>query len=309
MRVRIWNAFASNNSGSYVIVGRFPTEALAAEVAAEWRTVVTDHTTWRAANEDKLTSESPLASYAKQLGLTYADKAYSDDWPQHSGAPEAWAIGHQVFVYSDYTVTMPSVIGQALYARGGRVDTELDHSHHALVVTFEIYFPRETPDVPARVQQLVDRLHDDALTTLRVPWHEPAWRSSTGVFGEPDLVVGAVFTDLAAGFAAVATATRGLRVRARIAEAHGHVDQLGHLRPSTPPTLRELVDVVLVDTGPARTGLAKYVDAIRTLGLAEAQLRIQHVPVTIVESVTPARGDEIAIELRAQGATVELRAT
>ena len=304
MRIRIWNAFASNNSGSYVIVGTFPSKELAAEVAAEWRTLIADHSTWREANEDEIKSASPLAAYAKQLGLTYADEVYSDDWPAYGAEPEAWATDHQVFVYADYTVTMPRVIGQALYARGGRIDSELNHSHHPLIATFELYFEDRT-DV--RVQQLVDRLHDDALTSLHVPWLKPVWRVGRPGY-EPDLFVAAVFTDLTAGFAAVAAATPEMRsVRVRLAEAHTYSDELAHFRPCTPPTTRALVDVVLEGTGPARTGLAKFVADIRKLGLAESQLRIQNVPVTIVEAVLPARGEQIATELRAQGATVVVR--
>ncbi len=249
MRIRTWNAFASNNSGSYVIVGRFPSEALASDVAAELREVALAHSAWLDAHDDRESAGSPLAAYATKLGLAY-EPSY-DDWPQYSGgpAPSVWSIDHQVFVYSDYTVTMPRVIGHALYARGGRVETEIDHAHHPIVAMFEVYFPwqtRDRTDVPARVQELVDALCADngALVAHGVPYQAPAWQGATAErtpgFGEPDLVIGAVFDQLAAGFSAVASsrclrrsevACRGHRRRCTI---RGTWSALAMLRPCTP---------------------------------------------------------------------------
>jgi hypothetical protein len=251
MRIRTWNAFASNNSGSYVIVGRFPSEALASDVAAELREVALAHSAWLDAHDDRESAGSPLAAYATKLGLAY-EPSY-DDWPQYSGGPPSvWSIDHQIFVYSDYTVTMPRVIGHALYARGGRVETEIDHAHHPIVAMFEVYFPwqtRDQMDVPARVQELVDALcaDDGVLVSHGVPYQAPAWQGTTAEcargFGEPDLIIGAVFDQLAAGFTAVATAVDsvGAKLRVRVMEAlhDGDTDALATLRPCTPhPTTR-----------------------------------------------------------------------
>jgi hypothetical protein len=250
MRIRTWNAFASNNSGSYVIVGSFPTAALASDVVAELREVALAHSAWLDAHPEGESAGSPLAAYATKLGLGY-EPSY-DDWPQYSdGPPSVWCIDHQVFVYSDYTVTMPRVIGHALYARGGRVETEIDHAHHPIVATFEVYFPwqtRDRTDVPARVQELVDALcaDDGALVAHRVPYQAPAWQGTTAErgpgFGEPDLIIGAVFDQLAAGFTAVAAAVAsvGAKLRVRVTEAlHDRsVDALAPLRPCIPPPTR-----------------------------------------------------------------------
>ena len=324
MRIRVWTAFASNNSGSYVIVGSFPSAELAAEVAGELRSVAAAHHAWKTAEETATPKPgpSPLAAYAGTLGIAHADGVGDDDWPQysHKAGPDVWAIGHQVFVYSDYTVTMPRAIGHALYARGGRVETELNHAHHPIVASFEIYFPwstRKIENVPADVQRIVDALCADegALVVHRVKWQAPAWRGTTAAhpagFGDCDLVVGAVFEDLAAGFAGVAAAAAavGAVVRVRVAEGAGERagDALAHLRPCAPATTCKLVDVVLEAVGPARTGLAAHVAEIRELGLADAQVRIQTMPVTVLEAVSAAQGERAAARLRAEGAVVSIR--
>lgn len=242
MRIHAWNAFASNNSGSYVIVGRFPTDALATEVAAELRDVVVAHSAWLATHDRPEAPPSPLTTYAASLALAYEPDW--EEWPQYSGqaSPEVFAVGPQVFVYSDYTVSMPAVLGRAMYARGGRVDTELDHAHHPIVATFEIYFPwktRDKVDIPASVQRVIDELHGTLAGLCIQP---PAWQGATpdqaSKFMDADLLFGAVFTDLVKGFAAVNTAvTRvGAVLRVRISEAlHDRdVDALAMLRPCRP---------------------------------------------------------------------------
>jgi hypothetical protein len=243
MRVRIWNAFASNNSGSYVIVGRFPTAELASQVADELLAVSRAHSEW---HDSERTTPSPLAIYAASQGIP--DVAIHDDeWPDYSGMshPAVWALNHQVFLHSDYTVTISRVIGHLMYARGGRVETELDHAHHAIASTFEVYFPWDTRkdiDVPARVQDIVDALWSSggAAVSLTRKDHAPAWRGAhSGVdasFGDPDLVIGAAFEDLQAGFSQVAQACAsvGAQVYIRVSEAPSRGDPFAHLRPTAP---------------------------------------------------------------------------
>ncbi len=243
MRIRAWSAFASNNSGSYVIVGRFPTDALATEVAAELRDVVVAHSAWLGTHDrPQAPPPSPLTTYAASLALDY--EPTWDEWPQYSSrpSPDVFAIGHQVFVYADYTVSMPAVLGRVMYARGGRVDTEVDHAHHPIVATFEIYFPwkiRDEVDMPASVQVIVDELHETLAGLCVQP---PAWQAATPEHAskslDADLLFGAVFDDLVQGFAAVnAAVTRVSAVlRVRLAEAlHDRdVDALAMLRPCRP---------------------------------------------------------------------------
>lgn len=137
MKIHVWRAFDSNNSGSYVIVGSFPSESSAAELAREFDEVCRAQSAWLAANA---VGESPLVAYASRWGIEVDPMVGQfDEWPEHSSLsyPVVWSVGHQVFVYSDYCVTMPALFGHAIYRRGGRVTTELDHSHNDIVVVHD----------------------------------------------------------------------------------------------------------------------------------------------------------------------------
>ena len=278
MTIKIWNAFASNNSGSYVIVGSFPSEALAAEVAAELLEVASAESAWL----EKEEGPSPLDLLADKIGAPREERG--DAWPEHSNSahPDVFAIGHQVFVHSDYTVTMPRLLGHAMYARGGRVQTELNHAHRAIIATFECWFhwqKRGELDVPARVQAIVDALcaPDGALALPQRAEFPAAWRGVVAgepPFGEADLVIAAAFQDLPAGFLAVQAAAKaqGAGVRVLVAEAVG--DPMAHLRPCAPPTVHALVDVWLEEIGLAPTNLTKVVARERHIGYGPARALI-----------------------------------
>src|SRR4029077_8563058 len=116
-----------------------------------------------------------------------------------------------------------------------------------------------------------------------------AWRGVTEgepPFGEGDLVIGAAFDDLRAGFLAVqaAAAAQGAGVRVLVAEAVG--DPFAHLRPCAPPTKHALVDVWLDEPGLAPTNVAKTVALERHIGHAEARRLVDTAPVVVVANVT-----------------------
>src|SRR5262245_2985573 len=84
MRIRVWNAFASNNSGSYTIVGTFPSEETASTVAQELRAVMAAHARWR--DNQLRTRPSPFETFVRKNRLTWTDGlAESDDWPEYGG--------------------------------------------------------------------------------------------------------------------------------------------------------------------------------------------------------------------------------
>lgn len=321
MRIRIWNAFASNNSGSYVIVGNFRSEERASEVAAELLDVAKAHSAWRAehGHEEAVAGAplSPIDAFARRHGIPLEDG--EEDWPQYSKAehPAVWSIGHQVFVHVDYTVTMPRLLGHYMYVRGGRVVTELNHAHHPIVAVFEIGIPwqqRKGLDIAARVRDIVDRLcaEDGALTLRRAGTHAPAWRGVVAgepAFGEADLTVGAVFDDLAAGFAGVAAAAKahGAYVYVTVSEAHGDGDPLAFLRPCVPPTRHALVDVVLEEIGLAPTNVVKVVADVRGLRYPDAHAYVATLPATIAAGVTLAQAEALRARLAVGNAVVSLR--
>jgi hypothetical protein len=154
MKVQIWNAFASNNSGSYTLVGSFRDAELAAEVAAELARVSAEHEAWiqewSQKGWSKAPTPSPLEAFVLRHQLTRAEWAgagVGSDWPAYGedNTPVVWAMGHQVFVHHDYTLTLPGAYGEFFYKRGGRVEAELGHTHHPLVALFHLWGSRCQP--------------------------------------------------------------------------------------------------------------------------------------------------------------------
>nr|HEX4314745.1 hypothetical protein [Kofleriaceae bacterium] len=311
MRIRAWNAYASNNSGSYLIVGAFREAAVAAEVARELADVAARHTAWLDAL--KTPGPSPLADLARSLGVPH-DPDTDDVWPDDE-VPAVWASGHQLFVHVDETISMPRLFGHAIYARGGRVQTELDHAHGPIVVRFEVWFSwqkRSELDIPALVRDIVDDLaRPGGVVDLASPHITPAWRfaGERAPFGEPDLEIGAAFPDLAAGFAAVyaAATAHGAGVRVRVSEHHGHGDPFAELRPSLPAPRVELVDLWLDDVGLAPTEIVRATSRIAGLPYARARALIDRAPVVLRRTISRARGEALQRELAAGHAVTSLR--
>lgn len=244
MRIKIWNAFASNNSGSYTIVGSFPTAELASDVASELAALMEAHELWlQSLGNNSDDGPSPLSMFADKHRLVRnEDIGTGDDWPQYSSnnLPQAFAINHQVIIHHDYTVTLPSSFGQYFYVRGGRVVHELNHAHHPIVAVFELYVPwqeRHKVDVKAKVSSLLEALNapDGPLIKLVKPTkYPPAWQQSKGGFGEADLTVGAIFDDLPTGFTAVDRIAKahGMQTLVEVFESYGDADPVAFLRSS-----------------------------------------------------------------------------
>ena len=167
MRIRIFSAFASNNSGSYTIVGRFADEATAAEVARIAREASDAHDAWHSVNEWDDAGPAPLDDFVRAHGLREARHGRGDEWPCHGAKPSAVAVGRQVMVHAPYTVTLPPVFGELFYAMGGRVEVELDHAHDPIAVEFAWYpkdmsygDPRIEPALAAGRWVVCDRFSD-----------------------------------------------------------------------------------------------------------------------------------------------------
>lgn len=145
MHVRVWNAYASNNSGSYTIVGRLPSVEVAERVADELRSVVDAHTSWREAWDGETSLDaSPLAAFCKKHGLTWnSDQGGWDDWPEHrdDNRPSVLVAGKQLIVHHPYTVSLPTAIGEMFYKHGGRVEHEENHAHRPLTVLAGFWWP------------------------------------------------------------------------------------------------------------------------------------------------------------------------
>jgi hypothetical protein len=241
MRIRIWNAFASNNSGSYTIVGRFDSDESAAKVGVELLALVKAQSAWAGGNQAK---PSPLTVFAKENGLSSHQEPGADqNWPEYSQQehPDVWTLGSQVFMYSDYQISMTRLFGELIYARGGRVEYEVDHAHCPMAALFEIYWPPNKTDreKAESVLRLIRKLQGDPRFYRNqgdsAPYH--AWLTGEK-FPDPDLRIGCVFENLVTGFAAVdeAVKSEGAYVNVRLFESFSeNGNEFSFLRPSQPP--------------------------------------------------------------------------
>jgi hypothetical protein len=229
MRIRVFRAFASNNSGSYTLVGHFESveDARAAEDALA--RVCAEHSEWQETPHGPDEGDSPLDRFAKEHGLR-PTPAGGDDWPEYGPPPAVTRVDLQVLLHVPYTVTMPPLFGEFVYARGGRVALELDHAHHPVVVLFQFWFdvPWKEADAEERARRMQPfrTALEEALPELITPKEPrtrpriaPAWQAEP-TWGS--LSVGVVFPDLVAGVSAVRRLAEGhdkLRVTVRLQEA------------------------------------------------------------------------------------------
>jgi hypothetical protein len=314
MRVRIWNAYASNNSGSYTIVGWLPSEEVAREVAEKLTAMIEAHTAWY---EGELNqgdgSGSPLALFCRDHGLDWSPgDGWHDDWPEHSddNRPRVAVIGKQVIVHHEYTVSLPAAIGAFFYKRGGRVQSEENHAHHPIVAIASFWWgwtEAQRAQGEIELPRLLAALTapDGVLMQGTSPMWPAAWRAGGYEF---PLTVGVVFENLIDGVAALNEAARrhGARMQVRLHEAPDEtLDPLSHMRPSLPPPAVPRFDVVVGNAGNQTALLGAMFEAFG-MQAYEVEERLMNVPCTLARCVPAPRAEAIAATLRRAGATVDL---
>jgi ribosomal protein L7/L12 len=312
MRIRLFHAFASNNSGSYTLVGSFREAGRAEEVAALLREVMAAHDAWNEAHPWEEGGDAPLDAFAIAQGLTPGKHGRLDDWPQHGDAPTAIATDHQVLVHAPYTVTCPSVFGELVYRKGGRVTVELDHAHEHVCVEITYCVPGLGRDDPEHVPKL-DAFEERVRAILpdltsprehdRRPPVEPVWHR--GFWGEGQLSV--VFRELVDGVAAVRAVADevGLSIWLRVWEAaHGVEDPLAPVRSARPAWGRHRV--ILWSVGGDRVAAMKAVREATGCGLKEAKAALEDLPAEVVLDVTKRVAEEAVAKLRAAGCDAEV---
>lgn len=260
MRLRAWNAFASNNSGSYTIVGRFPDEGTARAVAEELAALVAEHAAWFDAQGYgawEAPEASPLERFAQTQGLgTGKGIGRGDDWPGHGPPPEVLADGTQVVLHVDSTITMPPLFGALMYHRGGRVEVELDHTHDPLVWVHEVWWPwqgRDEAVVKAGRKKLLDALFAEGglvETQGMIDW-PPSWTDHGGSFGHGDLSLAAVWNDPMVAIPQLRALVQsvGASARVRVMESINPRDPAGLFRSSSPRPSDSLVNLLIERVG------------------------------------------------------------
>lgn len=324
MRLRAWNAFASNNSGSYTIVGRFPDEVTASAVAQELAALVAEHAKWFEAHEYQrweAKEPTPLERFAEAQGIGHREGiGRSDDWPDHSAPPEVLADGTQVVLHVDCTITMPPLFGELMYRRGGRVDVELDHTHEPLVWMHEVWWPWQGRD-PAMVKAGTVKLLDALLAAgglvqtqgmINMPG---SWTDHGGGFGHADLSLAMVWREPMVAIPQLRALVQavGASTRLRVMETLSSRDPAGIFRPCWPWPSENLVDVVVERLGDApkevRRRLAEGVLQHRGgyPGTKEAAAKlVETCPATVAWAVTRGVAETVAGELREVGAVVKV---
>ena len=313
MRARVWNAYASNNSGSYTIVGSLPSAEVAAEVAEDLAAMIEAHTAWLRTErsvEDK--SASPLSAFCSQHGLAWSrGDGEGDDWPEHSEdiRPRVTAVGNQVVVHHEYTVSLPPVFGAYFYKRGGRVQVEENHAHHPIVVIATLWWgwakeqraqgESELPRLLTALTAADGLLMQGPLTRWPAAWR----REDHG----PMLTVGVVFDDLIEGVRSLneIVGKHGAKLYLHLKEAASDAhDPLAHMRPSSPAVPR--FDLVVIQAGDNQSRFVTMV--CEALGLQEWQVRKQllELPCTLARCLPALRAEGAAALLRRGGATIEL---
>lgn len=318
MRIRVWNAYASNNSGSYTIVGSLPSAEVAEEVAAEFKAVIDAQTAWFDERTDLGDgSNSPLAAFCRAHGLTWeTGRGGYDDWPQHSAdnRPRVAVIGRQVVVHHEYTVSLPPTFGEFFYKRGGRVDHEEVHAHHPMVATITFWWAwTEEGRAKARgeIPRIVEALtaDDGIFATLSSAWWPAAWHGDADDWHAAPLTVGIVFENLVEGISALRTLAlvHGAEIQVRLNESPDESsDPLTHLRPSSPPPAVPRFDLVIRDAGQNRAVLTTAVSELFSVGTYDVPELLARIPCTIARGMGAARAEAAAIRLREAGAAVEL---
>lgn len=317
MKIRIWNAFASNNSGSYTIVGAFDSPERAVAVAAVVREMVEKHSAWLEQGRagDLGDEDSPLAAFARLHGLTWEKgRGTCDDWPEHgeTNVPEVVAHGHQVLVHVDYTVSMPPTIGEFFYKRGGRVAIELNHAHGPIVATVTAWWPwkdRDQKKVDEAVIGVVDELTGEggALLRLASPWHPAAWSPNPEFEG--DLTLACVFDDLCAGYREVGDVIlrHGGSVQLQVAELHRGMEPFAALRPCSPPSKTPRYDLWLGEPPSKGSQVRGHLAAVLDVGSWQIDRMLEAAPGVILEAMFEPSAKRMAAVLETHRVDFELR--
>jgi ribosomal protein L7/L12 len=313
MRIRLFTAFASNNSGSYTIVGSFRDAATAAEVARVVQEACDTHHAWHEEHQYQAEGESPLDALAKREGLRADKPGREDDWPAAYGSPPtAIASDRQVIVHVPYTVTMPPIFGALFYARGGRVEAELDHTHDDLAVEVG-YRARDLPwndpreaevltafeeRVGAELAALTARGEHDNRPAVAPAWHRGFWGARS---------LSAVFRDLVEGVQALRRVADevGVLLTLRVYECpHGARDPFAMLRERPIPWGQ--FRVILWKIGEDRIAAMKAVRDALGCGLADAKAALQDLPREILVDVGEEHAKEAAAAFVRAGCDAEV---
>lgn len=311
MRIRMWNAFASNNSGSYTLVGHFRRAEDASAVAELLQRVLAEHDAWVRSGSSE---ESPLAALAREEGLSSGGELMRDDaWPMFGDAPpEVAASGQQVVLYVPYTASMPRAFGELLYRWGGRVETELDHAHHPLVMDVSFWADWQLDEDEQGKRLLACKTavehgaFDPALAKAGGGARPTSWPPAVRWDDTLRVAIAPLELVVAARIARELASAHGLAVRIHVSEAeYEDGDPLAPLRAP-----RERVGgratLILWRAGTDAVEALRAVREVLGGSVAQAEEALAAAPVELLTDVSYADAYPAATRLQAAGCEVEV---
>lgn len=312
MRIRLFTAFASNNSGSYALVGTFRSVEEASSLAEVLRAVLAAQDDWfeRPFEERGDPAEAPFARFVREEGLGAWAPDAEEDWPAYGDAPTVLHAGHQVLVYAPYTVSLPRQLGACVYKRGGRVESETVHAHERFAAEFAWWLPYTYPPAPDRAERVaaMEAHLRELLPPLCAPRGEHSEERHAPAFfpGSHTPAFAALFESLPAGIAAASAALeeRGFEHRLRVWECPPEVsDPLVHLRTAGPATGPWRVLLWALGGDPVRA--LKAVREGLQCDLRRVRDAVRELPTELLVDVSEAEGRRVVALLRDAGCDAE----
>lgn len=235
MKIQIWNAFASNNSGSYTIVGGSLDAEVLSRAVELLKPVLIAHDEWHQNREARPIIESPLARFAVAQGIPVG--TVDEEWPFYgddSNVPQVVALGGQVLIHHSYTTGLPRFFGYWIYALGGRVATEFSHAHDPLITLCDGWFPWNTVTGEARAhanEKLLKALSDPQ-AGYRTWLQDPLMVKIFPAAEWACVRLAAIFSDIPAGCAAVRAlmTEQGALMQVEIQKSDDHENPLGRIK-------------------------------------------------------------------------------
>ncbi len=169
MKISIWRQFSSNHSGSFTVIGRFPTESAAGEAAEKLASVIQRIDDWHAdpANEAFFIQESmdnlrPLtaaeAAIAKEFDIEWEEQGV--DWYDDAHSPVNHR-GRDVFFNVPDTWCIPDPIANLLKKFGGETYQQHEFGGPITTILISLTCAFEGKERAAQISALFGRRNFD----------------------------------------------------------------------------------------------------------------------------------------------------
>ena len=317
MRIRFFRAWASNNSGAYLLLGQFAEVKMAEEVARSLNEMLAEDDAWWKSNPERDAS-SPFLRFAEKHGLPAQMAGVMWRPGMHCEV-----LGSQVLLQG-WSSCMPSTFVAWVAKHGGHVETEIICAQGATVlqVTMRTEEGWRTDAARAALARFVDRVRaDPEVQATLVPKRrgDPPREVHAVPSGAPHRLLLAPKGVMQAS-KAIREAAReeGVVVRFSVSE---WIHDLGDpAAVMAAPVDHEWLDVLVEDPGPTPEALIAaiaeqlemrpdFAEFLVTNRPARRTGRIRPWPRTFVERGSRARCEQVLAVLLANGATAAIRPT